>query len=51
MIARFAPARERRAEWLAHPERVAEVRAAAAERARAAARVVLDRARRACGVA
>jgi tryptophanyl-tRNA synthetase len=51
MIARFGPARERRAEWLAHPERVAEVRAAAAERARATARVVLDRARRACGVA
>jgi tryptophanyl-tRNA synthetase len=51
MIARFAPAREQRAEWLAHPERVAEVRAAAAERARATARVVLDRARQACGVA
>ena len=51
MIARFGPARERRAEWLAHPERVAEVRAAAAERARATARVVLDRARNACGVA
>src|SRR5580693_2664186 len=51
MIARFAPAREQRAEWLAHPERVAEVRAAAAERARATARVVLDRARHACGVA
>ena len=51
MIARFAPARESRAEWLAHPERIAEVRAAAAERARATARVVLDRARRVCGVA
>jgi tryptophanyl-tRNA synthetase len=51
LIARFAPARERRAEWLAHPERVAEVRAAAAARARATARVVLDRARHACGVA
>jgi tryptophanyl-tRNA synthetase len=50
MIARFAPARERRADWLAHPERVAEVRAAAAQRARASARVVLDRARAACGV-
>jgi tryptophanyl-tRNA synthetase len=50
MIARFAPARERRADWLAHPERVAAVRAAAAERARATARVVLDRARAACGV-
>ena len=47
----FAPARERRADWLAHPERVAEVRAAAAERARATARLVLDRARHACGVA
>ena len=35
MIARFAPAREQRAEWLAHPERVARVRAAGAERARA----------------
>src|SRR6185312_7207457 len=31
MIARFGPARERRAEWLGHPERVADVRAAAAE--------------------
>jgi tryptophanyl-tRNA synthetase len=51
MIAGFGPARERRAEWLAHPERVAEVRAAAAERARVTARVVLDRARGACGVA
>ncbi len=29
----FAEARDRRAEWVAHPERVAEVRAAAAERA------------------
>ena len=51
LIARFGPAREQRAEWLAHPERVAEVRAAAAERARATARVVLDRAAHACGVA
>ena len=50
MIARFAPARDRRADWLAHPERVAEVRAAAAARAKATARVVLDRARAACGV-
>ncbi|MFO0887885.1 MAG: tryptophan--tRNA ligase [Isosphaeraceae bacterium] len=47
----FAAARERRAEWVAHPERVAQVRAAGAERARAAARKVLDRARAACGVA
>jgi tryptophanyl-tRNA synthetase len=47
----FAPARERRAEWVAHPERVARVRAAGADRARAEARKVLDRARAACGVA
>jgi tryptophanyl-tRNA synthetase len=46
----FAEARERRAHWLAHPERVAEVRAAAAERARKAARPVLQKARQACGV-
>ncbi len=50
MVAFFEPARERRKEWLAHPERVAEVRAAAADRARRAARTVLDRAREACGV-
>ena len=50
MIERFSGAREKRAEWLAHPERVDEVRAAAAARARASARVVLDRARAACGV-
>ena len=46
----FAPARDRRADWSAHPERVAEVRRAGADRARQAARVVLDRARAACGV-
>jgi tryptophanyl-tRNA synthetase len=51
IIAAFAAPRERRAEWVAHPSRVAEVRAAAAERARRAARCVLDRARAACGVA
>jgi tryptophanyl-tRNA synthetase len=51
IIAAFAAPRERRAEWVAHPARVAEVRAAAAERARRAARSVLDRARSACGVA
>jgi tryptophanyl-tRNA synthetase len=51
MIARFSDARGRRADWLAHPERVARVRAAAAERARATARTVLARARAACGVA
>jgi tryptophanyl-tRNA synthetase len=51
MIARFSDARGRRADWLAHPERVAGVRSAAAERARVTARTVLDRARTACGVA
>jgi tryptophanyl-tRNA synthetase len=50
IIRRFTPARERRADWVGHPSRVAEVRAAAAERARATARIVLDRARAACGV-
>ena len=51
IVQRFTPARELRAEWVAHPERVARVRAAAAERARHAARKVLDRARAAaCGV-
>jgi tryptophanyl-tRNA synthetase len=51
IIAHFAPARERRAELVANPDRVAAIRAAGAERARKAARVVLDRAREACGVA
>jgi tryptophanyl-tRNA synthetase len=50
IIARFAPARDQRADWLAHPERVTAVRAAGAARAKAAARRVLDRARAACGV-
>jgi tryptophanyl-tRNA synthetase len=50
IIGTFAPARERRADWVAHPERVAEVRADAAARARKTARTVLDRAREACGV-
>ena len=50
IIARFAEARQRRAELVAHPEELAKLRAAGAERARAAARVVLDRAREACGV-
>jgi tryptophanyl-tRNA synthetase len=50
IIARFAEARERRAELVAHPERVAAVRAEGAERAHKVARVVLDRARKACGV-
>ncbi len=51
IAAYFAPAREKRADWVAHPERVQEVRKAAAERAKKAARVVLDRARAACGLA
>lgn len=50
IIATFAPARERRVDLVAHPTRVAEVRAAAAERARKTARIVLDRAREACGL-
>ena len=51
IVERFDEPRERRAELLAHPDRIAEVRARGAERARAAARIVLDRARVACGVA
>ena len=50
IIARFAPARDQRADWLAHSERVTEVRAAGAARAKATARRVLDRARAACGL-
>jgi tryptophanyl-tRNA synthetase len=50
IITTFAAARERRTELLAHPDRVAEIRASAAARARQTARVVLDRARAACGV-
>jgi tryptophanyl-tRNA synthetase len=50
IVAAFAPSRERRAELVAHPERVEEVRRSGAERARKTARVVLDRAREACGV-
>jgi len=46
----FAEARERRAELLAHPEQIAEIRAAGASKARQAARSVLDRVRNACGV-
>jgi len=50
IIARFAEPREKRAELVAHPERVDEIRRAGAERARKVARGVLDRARQACGV-
>ena len=47
IVARFAEAREKRAELVAHPERVAEVRSAGAERARGCARRSSARARRA----
>jgi tryptophanyl-tRNA synthetase len=50
IIAAFAPARERRAELVAHPERIEQVRSAAAAKAKGEARVVLDRAREACGI-
>jgi tryptophanyl-tRNA synthetase len=50
IAARFAEPRERRAELVANPSRVQEVRQAAAEKARKTARIVLDRARAACGV-
>ena len=50
IIERFAEARERRADLVAHPERIAQVRAAGAEKARATARKVLERARAACGL-
>ncbi|GIW86055.1 MAG: tryptophan--tRNA ligase [Isosphaeraceae bacterium] len=47
---RFAEARERRAALVADPARVEQVRQAGAERARKTARIVLERARQACGV-
>jgi tryptophanyl-tRNA synthetase len=50
IIAAFAPARERRAELVVHPEHVEAIREAAAARAKATARTVLDRARNACGM-
>jgi tryptophanyl-tRNA synthetase len=50
IVDRFAAAREQRAMWVAHPERIAQVRADGAARARATARKVLDRARAACGI-
>jgi tryptophanyl-tRNA synthetase len=51
IIERFAEARARRAALVADPVRIEEVRRAAAEKARRTARIVLDRARAACGVA
>jgi tryptophanyl-tRNA synthetase len=50
IVEHFAEARERRAALVAHPVRVSEVRAAAAERARKTAGIVLEHARQACGV-
>jgi tryptophanyl-tRNA synthetase len=50
ITARFAEPRERRAELVANPSRVREIRQAAAEKARKTARIVLERARNACGV-
>ena len=46
----FAEARTRRAELAADPDRVAAIRRDAAERARSAAKLVLERARSACGL-
>ena len=46
----FAPARERRAELEAHPERVLEILGDGATRARRKARAVLDRVQEACGL-
>lgn len=51
IVERFAEPRERRAELVANPGRVLEIRAAAAEKATRVARRVLDRVRAACGVA
>ena len=47
---RFAPAREKRAQWAADPVKLEEVRRNSAERARKTARIVLERARAACGL-
>jgi tryptophanyl-tRNA synthetase len=50
IAARFAEPRERRADLVANPSKVLEIRKAAAEKAKKTARIVLDRARNACGV-
>jgi tryptophanyl-tRNA synthetase len=47
---RFAEAREKRQAWVSDPVRLEEVRQMGAERARKTARIVLDRARVACGL-
>ncbi len=46
----FAAARERRQEWADHPERVREILADGASRARKKAAAVLQRVERACGI-
>jgi tryptophanyl-tRNA synthetase len=46
----FAAARERRSELAAHPQRVREILADGAARARKKAAAVLDRAQTACGL-
>ncbi len=51
IIEKFADARVRRAELVANPARVAELRSLGAERARAVARKVVARVRQACGLA
>ena len=51
VLAILAEARARRAALEADPKRIEAILAAGAERARAKARDVLDRARRACGLA
>jgi len=50
MEAHFAEARERFAEFQAHPERVEEILRAGAAKARPVAQAVLERARTACGL-
>ena len=49
-VAYFAEAREKRQELPAHPQRVREILAAGAVRARSLARPTLERARAACGM-
>ena len=46
----FAPARDKKAHYEAHPEEVRGVLAAGADRARPIARTTLDRCKRACGL-
>ncbi len=50
IVTTFAEARERRRDWAAHPGKVAEVSRQGAEKAKQAARPVLERVRRACGI-